>query len=92
MSVDGQAEWIENKADQIFQELKNKKKEQRASERVDDLTLWEQALERAALKYQNTDYDYDYVEEEEKEEEVSERADNLNAVNSNNFVNYKEKI
>ena len=91
MSVDGQAEWIENKADQIFQELKNKKKEQRASERVDDLTLWEQALEKAALEYQNTDCDYDYDYEEE-EEEVSEQADNLNALNSENFVNYKKKV
>ena len=91
MSVDGQAEWIENKADQIFQELKNKKKEQRASERVDDLTLWEQALEKAALEYQNTDCDYDYDYEEE-EEEVNEQADNLNALNSENFVNYKKKV
>jgi len=67
MSVDGQAEWIENKADQIFQELKNKKKEQQASERVDDITLWEQALQRSALEYQNTDCDYDYEEEEDDE-------------------------
>ena len=62
MSVDGQAEWIENKADQIFQELINEKVNKQGSKQAD---LWEQAYEQAAIEYQNTDCNYDYDEEEE---------------------------
>jgi len=83
MSVDGYEQWVENKAEDYVGEL-TKKNPQASKEKI-----WELALEQASYEYQNTDCDYDY---EEEEEEVSEQADNLNALNSENFVNYKKKV
>ena len=83
MSVDGYEQWVENKAEDYVGEI-TKKNPQASKEEI-----WELALERASYEYQNTDCDYDY---EEEEEEVSEQADNLNALNSENFVNYKKKV